>query len=215
MAFLDIAVIAVILLSALIAFSTGFVRLVLGLLGWVGAGFATLYGFRYVQPLVRQWISSELLADAAAGIGLFLVSMTLLTMISHSIGKQVRDSSLSALDRSLGLVAGLCIGTIVVSLGYFALVWAFDLPKDRNKHPEWAKSAKTFPVIVWGAKRVRSILPESLRENLPDPGGASITPGNSFEKLVTPETNDIKKKDKPGYSDAERREMDRLIKGQR
>ena len=68
MSILDIGVVAIVLISGLVAFSMGFVRVVLGLLGWVGAAFATLYGFSYVRPFAQQWISVGFLADAAAGL---------------------------------------------------------------------------------------------------------------------------------------------------
>ena len=56
MALIDIFAIGMVLLSGLIALSTGFVRLVLGLLGWVGAAFSVLYGFKYVQPIAHEFI---------------------------------------------------------------------------------------------------------------------------------------------------------------
>ena len=99
MSIVDIAVIGVILLSGLMAFSMGFVRIVLALVGWVGAIFSTLYLFRYAQPFARKWISVEILADGAAGLAVFLGSLIIFTMISHTIGRQVRASGLSALDR--------------------------------------------------------------------------------------------------------------------
>ena len=66
MSIADLAVIGIILLAGLTAFSQGFVRVVLALLGWVGAAFATLYGFGYVQPYAQKWIFVGFIADAAA-----------------------------------------------------------------------------------------------------------------------------------------------------
>ena len=42
---LDLAVIAVIVLSAVFAFARGFVREALSIVAWVGAAAITLYGF--------------------------------------------------------------------------------------------------------------------------------------------------------------------------
>ncbi len=116
MNFLDIAVIGFTALSGLIAFSMGFVRVVLALLGWVGAIFSTMYLFHYVQPLTRQWVSIEILADGVAGLTVFVGSLIVFTMISHTIGNRVRASGLSTLDRTIELIFGLGLGAIIVSL---------------------------------------------------------------------------------------------------
>ena len=97
----DIAVIVILLLSALLAFARGLVREVLSVGAWVGAAFATLYLFPHVLPMVQQVVAKELLAKAVAGIGIFVVSLILLSIISHQLSKGVRGSALSAVDRSL------------------------------------------------------------------------------------------------------------------
>ena len=64
----DIAVIVILLLSALLAFARGLVREVLSVGAWVGAAFATLYLFPHVLPMVQQIVAKELIAKAVAGI---------------------------------------------------------------------------------------------------------------------------------------------------
>jgi len=210
----DLAVIGIILLAGLTAFSLGFVRVVLALLGWVGAAAATLYGFRYVRPFAQEWISVGFLADAAAGFGIFLVSLIILTYISHAIGRRVRDSALSALDRSLGLLFGLALGGVLVSLGYLGVVWVTDMPADPGKQPKWVREAKSRPLVEWGADRLQRLAPpewagqESRRPSLPDASR------QRFEQLIEPETRSSTSPTRQGYSEQERREMDRLIKGQ-
>ena len=82
----DIAVLAVVALSALMALARGFVREVLGLLSWVGAAIITWYAFPAVQPLVRQALGGDLLADLATGGGLFVVSLVVLKILGGMIG---------------------------------------------------------------------------------------------------------------------------------
>lgn len=209
MSIADMVVVGVVLLSGLIGFSLGLVRMVLSLLGWVGAALATLYGFRYVRPIAREWISVGFLADVAAGVGLFLAVLIILTMISHAIGQRVRGSALSALDRSLGLVFGLGLGAVMVSLGYLGLVWT-----DR---PDWVREARTRPLLEWGAAAVRTLAP-------PEWGGARKGSGRTttgaeeaeraLRRLMEPETKSPANRERQGYTDRERREMDRLIRGQ-
>lgn len=211
----DLAVIGIILLAGLTALSQGFVRVVLALLGWVGAAFATLYGFRYVQPYAQKWISVGFFADAAAAITIFLVTLILLTVLSHAIGRRVRDSGLSALDRSVGLVFGLCFGAVLVSLAYLGVAWAINLPEAIDDQPKWIREAKSRPLVEWGAANLQRLAPAEWagprRKSLTGPEQSR----RRFEKLIEPETKSSGTKERSGYTDQERKEMDRLIKGQR
>ena len=211
----DLAVIGIVLLAGGIAFSLGFVRVVLALLGWVGAAFATLYGFRHVRPYMQDWISVGFLADAAAGLGIFFATLIVLTIISHAIGWRVRNSGLSALDRSVGLVFGLGLGGVFVCLAYLGIAWFMDMPPQLDKQPQWVQTAKSRPLVVWGADRLQRLAPPEWAgqrgwlENAPEDAR------RRFEKLIEPETRTTKSPERGGYSKEQRREMDRLIKGQR
>ena len=210
----DFAVIGIVLLAALTAFSLGFVRVVLALLGWIGAAAATLYGFRYVRPIAQEWISVGFLADAAAGLGIFLVSLIVLTIISHAIGRRVRDSGLSALDRSVGLVFGLALGGVLVSLGYLGYAWATDMPAEASKQPQWIREARTRPLVEWGADRLQRLAPPEWAGQKTRQPSVPEAARQRFEKLIEPETRPPAAPARRGYSEQERREMDRLIKGQ-
>jgi membrane protein required for colicin V production len=215
MSIADLAVIGIILLAGLIAFSLGFVRVVLALLGWVGASFVTLYGFSYVRPFMQKWISVGFLADAAAGLSLFLVTLIILTIVSHAIGRRVRDSGLSALDRSVGLVFGLILGSVFVCLAYLGVAWVTDMPTQADKQPPWIQAAKSRPLVEWGADKLQSLAPPEWAGQRERGTSAPEESRRRFEKLIEPETRPSQKPGRSGYSTQERREMDRLIKGQR
>ena len=214
MSIADFAVVAIVVLAGLIAFSLGFVRVVLALLGWVGAAFATLYGFSYLRPLAREWISVGFLADAAAGAAIFIATLIVLTIISHAIGRRIRSSALSAIDRSLGLVFGLFLGAAVVSLIYLGLAWTVDLPKQQ---PDWYRTARTRPVVEWTASRLLSLVPPEWRKPVASGAGKpaaskALDSERALQKLISPRTKGSTQQQKAGYGESERREMDRLIK---
>src|SRR5207237_8968309 len=77
---LDIAIIAVIALSAIFAFARGFVREVLSIIAWVGAAAITLSWFNCVYALAVRLVTTPLLADLIAGAGLFVISLIVLTI---------------------------------------------------------------------------------------------------------------------------------------
>lgn len=215
MSIADLAVIGIIVLAGLIAFSLGFVRVVLALLGWVGAAFATLYGFSHVRPFMQEWISVGFLADAAAGLGIFLITLIILTIISHAIGRRVRSSGLSALDRSVGLVFGLALGSVFVCLAYLGVAWVSDMPTQLDKQPPWIQAAKSRPLVEWGAEKLQRLAPPEWAGQRERGKSVPEETQRRFEKLIEPETRSTKTPGRTGYSKQERREMDRLIKGQR
>ena len=56
LAILDLALIAVVLLSGLLALLRGFVHEVLSFGAWIGAALVALYAFPYAQPYARDLI---------------------------------------------------------------------------------------------------------------------------------------------------------------
>ena len=214
MSIADLAVIGIVLLAGGIAFSLGFVRVVLALLGWIGAAFATLYGFSHVRPLMQEWISVGFLADAAAGLGIFFATLIVLTIVSHAIGRRVRNSGLSALDRSVGLVFGLALGGVFVCLAYLGIAWFMDMPTQLDKQPKWVQTAKSRPLVEWGADKLQRLAPPEWAGKRERKSSAPEETLRRFEKLIEPETRSTNDAGRTGYSDQERREMDRLIKGQ-
>lgn len=158
---LDIIVIAVILLSGLFAFARGFVKEALAVAAWVGAAFAALYGLPYAAPFAERFLPRGPVADAAAVLALFLVSLVALSFATSAVAGRVKESSLSAVDRTLGLVFGLVRGLVLVCLFYIALAWA--LPAGKQPQPSWIAEAKTLPLLASGAERLRALVPVAYR----------------------------------------------------
>lgn len=157
---IDILVAVVLLLSAILAFSRGAVREILGVGAWVGAAFATVYGFPHLRPFARELIESQLIADAAAALAIFLIALILLVVASQVIASRIQGSRLGPLDRTLGFIFGLLRGAVLICLAYMLFVWAMK-PEDR---PTWIAKAKTMPYIEKGAEAIRSVVPDAVEE---------------------------------------------------
>ncbi|HEV2300711.1 MAG TPA: CvpA family protein [Stellaceae bacterium] len=156
---LDIAVFAIVVLSALFALARGFVREALSIIAWVGAAAITLYQYDYALGFTERFIKTKLLAQFVAGSALFLGSLVILTIITGLIARRVRMSALSPLDRTLGLIFGLARGVAVVSLAYLAL----DVAVPQSERPSWITQAKSAPFLEQGAQMLRDLLPASLK----------------------------------------------------
>lgn len=155
----DIAVLVILLLSALLAFARGFVREVLSVAAWVGAALAAVWAFPHVEPIARRYIGMELAANVVAGAGVFLVVLIVLSILFGRISRGVKASSLNAVDRSLGFLFGLARGALLVCLAYLLVTWVY--PAD--DHPAWLRDARTRPVIQAGAEQLRHLVPDQTR----------------------------------------------------
>src|SRR3546814_16472764 len=78
--------------------------LVLAIASWVGAAFVTLYAYPLVQPWVLGVIAVEFIASLLTGVGLFLITLVLFSVLTRILSNRIQQSSLGALDRSLGQI---------------------------------------------------------------------------------------------------------------
>ena len=216
---LDIAIVAVLLISGLLAFIRGFVQEALSVGAWVGAIAAAVFGFPYARPYARQLIPHELLADAAAGIAIFVVSLVVLSLLTRTMSSRIKDSTLNALDRSLGFVFGLLRGAFLVCLAYIAVEWVLT----PSQQPAWMRDARAMPLVEWGAERLKSLVPSDAQkasadaaDDARDKARKALETERLLRDIMTPEpkapsTDD----DRGGYDSRERREMERLLESGR
>ncbi len=239
MNFLDLIILGVIGLSTLLAFSRGFIKEMLSILGWIGAVIATVAFFAPGRTLMRQYIAEPLLADIAAGIGIFVVTLVLCGMLNHWISAQVRGNGLGALDRSLGLVFGLVRGSVVVCAAYILMAWALPNAAER---PDMVNEARSLPAVERGAAFILSLLPDDILKTGEDAINESLKAveqgqqiGNALQ-TITPDLSNTNgtnatgtepsstnegaggqepggQGDGSGYKDAERNDLNRLIQG--
>jgi membrane protein required for colicin V production len=157
---LDLVLIAGIALSALLAFARGFVKEALSIAAWGGAAMTALYSLPYARPYARQLISNQTLADAAAGLTLFIVSLIVYSILTSLLAGRIKHSALSAIDRALGLLFGIFRGIIIACLAFIAFNWA--VPE--RDWPGFVRDARTRPFIAQGAELLKSLVPSETRE---------------------------------------------------
>jgi membrane protein required for colicin V production len=73
----------------------------------------------------------------------------------------VKHSSLSALDRTLGLLFGLGRGALLVTIGFLAL--SFVLPQKGEK-PNWLAQSRTAPLFTNASLAIARFVPGSFRD---------------------------------------------------
>lgn len=171
---------AVIAVSAILAFFRGFVREVLGIGAWAGALVAALLARPHVLPYVAPYVDPPWLADALGAGGVFLAVLIVLMVIIHWIANQVQGSVLGGLDRTLGLFFGIARGAILLVVAY--IVAGVFLPMT-DRWPEPVRLSRSLPIVADGAAWLVEQLPAEFRPKLPDRNGR---PAPSQEELLRP-----------------------------
>ncbi len=140
----DWCIVMVVLLSALISIVRGFVKEALSLLVWVAAFFVAFYFSDRMALLLINAVATPSLRYVAAFALLFVCTLIVGSLINYIISQLVRISGLSAMDRLLGMMFGVCRGVLVV-----LLILVF-LPKIApvQQDPWWQQSKLVPRVLV-------------------------------------------------------------------
>ncbi len=215
---LDLIVIATLLLAGLIGLLVGSIRIALWFGAWMGAGLVTVYGFPHARPLARKWIDSGFLADLAAVGMTFLVTLVILMVVSQLISNAVRGGAIGMADRSVGLILGLALGLAAASGALLAAGGLLNIPDDRSRQPDWIRKSRTAPILAWFGGYLVATVPDdwhraAAQTPITPPSPAEL--GEAAKRLMTPIPDAVKPKEKSGYNDAERREMNRIFNSQR
>ena len=159
MNWVDLVVVAVVAISAVLAFLRGFVREVLGIGAWVGAAFFAANTVDLVRDRFHQWLGGAEFGDPAAWAAMFLVALIFLSILTGMLGRIVQASGLGGIDRTVGVAYGILRGAALIVVAY--LVGGFLIAPDR--WPPAVQQAVSLPYAYQGAEWVAHLLPEKYR----------------------------------------------------
>jgi membrane protein required for colicin V production len=204
---LDIILLAVMLISGLLAMIRGFMREILSIGAWAIAAAVTLYSYAQLLPYAKQYFNNDIVA-AAMVIGVaFLGTLLIVSILTVRISDMILDSRVGALDRTLGFLFGLGRGLVIVVVAFLFFAW---LVPDRSQ-PEWVRSAKSRVVLQGTGQWLMSMLPDdpesTILKRLKKPKGDEQEPQDAppdQRSGTTPERE-------PGYERADRSGMRQLI----
>lgn len=192
---LDGILLGITLVSAVLAMIRGFSREVLSVASWAAAALAALFFYKQATPLVQPYVDSEIVAQAAAAGGIFLITLIIVSLITMKIADFIIDSRVGALDRTLGFVFGAARGILLVVVAISFFNWLVG-----TNQPAWISEAKSKPLLDSLSGRLLAILPEDaagsvmqkLRPQSEEaaPSGeapAGETPAEAEETPPTPE----------------------------
>ncbi|THD73421.1 CvpA family protein [Thalassobius vesicularis] len=146
---IDGVVAAVIILSALLAYSRGLVREGLAIAGWIAAAVLAYIFAPQVQPLVKEIpVLGEFIADScelsviAAFAAVFAVALVIASLFTPLFSSLVQRSMLGGLDQGLGFLFGVLRGILLVAIAFF--VYETVITSQQIPMVDDSRSAKVF-----------------------------------------------------------------------
>lgn len=156
--YLDLAVLAIVLISALLALLRGFTREVLAILSWVVAGAAAYYLYPLALPHIRPHVPKENIAQAVSIAAVFFTALIIISLITVKLSDVILDSKIGALDRTLGFIFGAARGFLLATVAFVFYSW---LAPDANQ-PEWVRNARMKPLLEAGGAKLHDFVPQDV-----------------------------------------------------
>jgi len=112
----DLLIIAIIIISALISLIRGFVKESLSLASWILAGFIALRYFPPLADLLESYVESPTIRTGASFAILFVSSLIIGAIINYMASQAVTKTGLTGTDKTLGVVFGAARGLLIVTM---------------------------------------------------------------------------------------------------
>ncbi len=122
---IDAVAAGVIVLSAILAYSRGFVRESLAIAGWIGAAILAFIFAPQAQPLVKELpVVGKFLTDScelsiiAAFAAVFAIGLIIAALFTPLFSSVVQRSALGGIDQGLGFLFGVLRGIVLVVVAF-------------------------------------------------------------------------------------------------
>ncbi|SRR6056297_1334124 len=171
--YLDIALIAIAVLSGLLAMYRGLTREVLSILSWIVAAGAVAYFVLYQRPVaedIAQQVGAPVqIAQVAVGALIFVIVLVVVHLITSRISDGILDSNVGMIDRLLGLAFGVARGFILIVIPF--MLYENFFPEPKQQFP-WVRNAVTLPYIKDTGQTLRAMLVQYIPDKVltPDAG---------------------------------------------
>lgn len=162
---IDAVVAGVIILSAILAWSRGFVRESLAILGWIGAAILAFIFAGAMRPLIAQIpVLDRFLGDSCelamiAGFAVvFALALVVFSIITPLFSSVVQRSALGGIDQGIGFLFGVARGILLVAIAF--IVYDRVMTSQQVAMVENSRSAQIF-------ERMRGQMDEQIPDDAP------------------------------------------------
>ena len=169
----DVAVVSIILITALLAFFRGFIKELLSVISWfIAMSVSYLLSPLIINSFFENSQYSEMLIDIGVRTVLFTVFLIIMSIVSSKICAATDGKIPGSIDKSLGFAIGFSKAYFIVSL-FFSILTTFYshellVPKnDQDKKivknsrkrvgPSWLQEAGSYGFLKVGAEIVQPV----------------------------------------------------------
>lgn len=145
----DAVVAGLIVLSAILAYSRGFVREAMAIAGWVGAAVLAFVFAPSAQPLIKELpVVGEFLTESCelsmigAFAAVFAIGLVVASLFTPLFSSVVQRSALGGVDQALGFVFGVARGVVLAGVAF--LVYDRALSSNAVTMIDDSRSARVF-----------------------------------------------------------------------
>ena len=144
----DGVVAVIILFSAILAYSRGFVREALAIAGWVAAAVLAYIFAPQAEPLVREipvlrdFLDNCTASTIAAFAGVFALALIVFALFTPVFSSLVQRSALNAIDQGLGFLFGVLRGMLLVVIAL--VIYEFAVGAEGVEMVDQSRSAQVF-----------------------------------------------------------------------
>jgi membrane protein required for colicin V production len=115
-----------------------------------------------VVDFVMGFVGKEQVALVVAGFGVFLLVLIIMSIISVKIGDWVLDTSIGAVDRTLGGIYGVLRGLVLVTIAFLFYIWLVDI----RERSEWVEDARLKPLVLATGDLLVGFMPAEISKVL-------------------------------------------------
>jgi len=160
---IDAIVLVVLLVSGLLAMVRGLMREVLSIAAWLIAALAAVTAANSkMVPWAQDFLKNDIAAKLAVALGVFTITLIVVSMITTRLSDMVLDSKIGALDRTLGFLFGIARGLLIASI--CLIFYEFFAKPDQRS--EWVTQAKSLVVLEKLGSGLTEALPQDLAESI-------------------------------------------------
>ena len=159
-AWIDVVIISLVVLSAILSLFRGFVKEALALITWLVALWVAMAFYEELATWLSQWIAVPSAQKVTAFGALFICVLLLGAIVNYLAGKLVDKTGLTGTDKMLGVVFGVARGAVIVSI-LVLLAGLTPVPQD-----PWWQDSQFLGYFEDLAMWMRDFLPSEIANNI-------------------------------------------------
>jgi len=162
---LDYAVFFAVAVSCIISLMRGFMRELLGIIGWVVSFVVANYAAPRIAAPINDTLSLGGFGEALSWGLPFALTVVFWFILASMIAPSLARGLLGSFDRWLGIAFGFLRGGLVVLILFIASILSVD---GEDNLPDYIKSAQTTPILSKSAYQLAQFLPVQYGDQITD-----------------------------------------------